>query len=458
MTQGRIKRIHLLSFLIAVIITASIILSMVPPVNKATKESVKELTLNEAFNIIKIKLFNMVTAIEGNVTDVYYSITVSFVATPIVVGKSEMAYNLWIEVEGINYTRVAGRYTSIHVKGAAVGELKSHIAGILESGVLRGLSDWEFISSSLNISLDIGYALYYESKDILLIRLYLPVFHVCGSTGLGYCGSLFLNATFYLDDEKYVIVQYLRPNFTKLVEEGYMQINSIEKGAVDFVNPLAVIVDLDGVDNYNHKPAWLLEADAPSPIIVSVTIVTTNRTVLEEALRDLGVYRPLVEARLLETHVEELSAGENLSVDMHLYNKLLFETYSRGILEFVEGLRATFIRGLYGDIPVKVKLLEDPRSHAKYYYAEWLDTRLKASPYTLHIDIYNASSELVEGLVGDLLQCYEELTGFSQAYEGSGGVVDRPGFEPGASRVQAERSSRLSYRPAQWLVSIGGAI
>ncbi|BAF34810.1 hypothetical protein APE_1882a [Aeropyrum pernix K1] len=28
-------------------------------------------------------------------------------------------------------------------------------------------------------------------------------------------------------------------------------------------------------------------------------------------------------------------------------------------------------------------------------------------------------------------------------------VVDRPGFEPGASRVQAGRSSRLSYRPTQ---------
>ena len=25
--------------------------------------------------------------------------------------------------------------------------------------------------------------------------------------------------------------------------------------------------------------------------------------------------------------------------------------------------------------------------------------------------------------------------------------MDRPGFEPGTSRVQAERSSRLSYRP-----------
>ena len=30
-------------------------------------------------------------------------------------------------------------------------------------------------------------------------------------------------------------------------------------------------------------------------------------------------------------------------------------------------------------------------------------------------------------------------------------VVDRPGFEPGTSRVQAERSSRLSYRPAPLL-------
>ncbi len=27
------------------------------------------------------------------------------------------------------------------------------------------------------------------------------------------------------------------------------------------------------------------------------------------------------------------------------------------------------------------------------------------------------------------------------------GVVDRPGFEPGTSRVRTERSSRLSYRP-----------
>ena len=37
-------------------------------------------------------------------------------------------------------------------------------------------------------------------------------------------------------------------------------------------------------------------------------------------------------------------------------------------------------------------------------------------------------------------------------------LVDRPGFEPGTSRVQAERSSRLSYRPthgglfAGWVV------
>ncbi len=37
------------------------------------------------------------------------------------------------------------------------------------------------------------------------------------------------------------------------------------------------------------------------------------------------------------------------------------------------------------------------------------------------------------------------------------GMVDRPGFEPGASRVQAERSSRLSYRPTPpWAPSIMG--
>ncbi len=29
------------------------------------------------------------------------------------------------------------------------------------------------------------------------------------------------------------------------------------------------------------------------------------------------------------------------------------------------------------------------------------------------------------------------------------GVVDRPGFEPGASAVRGRRSSRLSYRPTR---------
>ena len=31
-------------------------------------------------------------------------------------------------------------------------------------------------------------------------------------------------------------------------------------------------------------------------------------------------------------------------------------------------------------------------------------------------------------------------------------MVDRPGFEPGTSRVQTERSSRLSYRPTEFLL------
>ncbi len=32
-------------------------------------------------------------------------------------------------------------------------------------------------------------------------------------------------------------------------------------------------------------------------------------------------------------------------------------------------------------------------------------------------------------------------------------LVDRPGFEPGSSRVQTERSSRLSYRPIIYILS-----
>ncbi len=33
--------------------------------------------------------------------------------------------------------------------------------------------------------------------------------------------------------------------------------------------------------------------------------------------------------------------------------------------------------------------------------------------------------------------------------------MDRPGFEPGTSRVRTERSSRLSYRPSPVMVGYG---
>ena len=36
--------------------------------------------------------------------------------------------------------------------------------------------------------------------------------------------------------------------------------------------------------------------------------------------------------------------------------------------------------------------------------------------------------------------------------KGKSGVVDRPGFEPGASRMPTERSARLSYRPNSVLI------
>ena len=37
------------------------------------------------------------------------------------------------------------------------------------------------------------------------------------------------------------------------------------------------------------------------------------------------------------------------------------------------------------------------------------------------------------------------------------GVVDRPGFEPGTSRMPTERSSRLSYRPTLRLEGLSHA-
>ena len=58
---------------------------------------------------------------------------------------------------------------------------------------------------------------------------------------------------------------------------------------------------------------------------------------------------------------------------------------------------------------------------------------------------YRQGNKVVTKYIGKL----DDIIEFFIKYRNSG-MVDRPGFEPGTSRMPTERSSRLSYRPTYY--------
>ncbi len=79
----------------------------------------------------------------------------------------------------------------------------------------------------------------------------------------------------------------------------------------------------------------------------------------------------------------------------------------------------------------------------------WLGIVVKRIKGRLYVyEQYRRDGKVITRYIGSLESIVDGWKRCKDGVEGhSPQLVDRPGFEPGASRVQAERSSRLSYRP-----------
>lgn len=380
--------IHVKSFTIAIILCVLIVITTITIVlNIANKSDIKNnnytLTLDEAIKIMKKKFDKVFDCAEKKSCDLY-TIDVVIIATPT---HSDL-YDVYIYSNGLNYTH-GDPYRDTIVWRAVLSELANHIS-MLDYGVLRGYEEWLDVEKRLGIHLDVGYGVYDRSRDRLWIHIDLPTFKFCEIAHA--CGQFYLNATLYIDKEKYIAYQYMKLNFNYLVDRGYVKIREIENGYAYPINPPAIMYFTHIRSPFWRIPIELLNS-TKMPIAITLHIATTDRDVLKKYLEQLEILRPLIEAKLTISYISE-KTQENLKE----FVKLLDQVYSRAIQEFLEYLRYKVVEKLYPSMPMKVKYVNNPHG-GDYYLAEWNNTKLRAHTGTLDIYINDATRNLVEMLI-----------------------------------------------------------
>jgi len=218
----------------------------------------------------------------------------------------------------------------------------------------------------------------------------LPTFKFCETAHT--CGQFYLNATLYLDNEKYIIWQFAKLNFSYLVEKGYVKIRKVENGYAYPINSPATIFF-----TYIEVPFWRIPIKflngTEMPIIITLHIATTNRSILENYLEKLELYRPLIEADLANPYISEVS-HENLTKFIELSDKVNKEAIQR----FTKNLHHEIMAKLYPDTSMVMKYVENPHG-GDYYIARWRDVKLIAYVGTLEIHIHNIAPNFIETLI-----------------------------------------------------------
>jgi len=348
-----------------VVVAAAIIV-----LNTASKPSTQSggyttLTLDEAVKVLRDRFGGVFGCVERRSCDLY-GINVVIIVTP---AHSDL-YDVTIWTEGLNYTR-GSPYRDTVVWRAEWGSLSYHIS-MISHGVLSGYEDWLIIEKRLGVHLDVGCGVYDWSGGRLWIRVDMPTFDHCNHA----CGQFYLNATLYIDGEKYVVYQYMELNFSYLIERGYVKIREFRDGYAYPINPPAILYF-----TYIRSPFWRIPLElinsTKRPLIVSLHIATTNRAILEEYLRRLEVLRPLVEAYLLNQD-------------------------SEAARRFLENLRSRIVEELYPGAEMEITYINNPHG-GDYYVAKWNGADLQIYLGTLNVYIHGVTREFVEALINPVL-------------------------------------------------------
>ena len=377
----RYTKFFIVAMILCVFITITAIVLNIT--NESNTESGSHiLGLDEAIELMKEKFVKVFDCVEEKSCNLYV-IDVGVIVTPV----DDDLYSVSMFFEGSNYTR-GSVYRDTIVWRAVLNKLSYHIS-MIDYGVSKGYEEWLDIEKRLGIHLNVGYGIYDGSRDALLIHIDLPTFKYCNHV----CGQFYLNTTLCIDNKKYVVYQYTKLNFSYLVDRGYVKIREVENGYTYPINPPAILHF-----TYIRSPFWripieFLEKNTSLPIVAVLHIATTNRSVLEKHLDKLEVFRPLIEASLMNSYVSEV-AHNNLTK----FVELLGQMHSRAIQEFLEYLRSKVVEKQHQDMQMVIKYVSNSRG-GNYYLAKWNNTILKACIGTLDTYIHNAPQKLVEILI-----------------------------------------------------------
>jgi len=342
--------------------------------------------LDEAVKVLEKRFGEVFGCVERSCD--LYGINVVIVATP---AQGDL-YDVTIWTEGLNYTR-GSPYRDTVVWRAEWGHLSYHIS-MISYGVLRGYEEWLDVEKRLGIRLDVGRGVYDGSGGRLWVRVDLPTFEFCEIAEA--CGQFYLNTALYIDGEKYVVYQYTELDFSYLIDRGYVKIREFEDDYAYPINPPAVLYF-----TYVRSPFWRIPLELLNstriPLVISLHVAATNRTLLEEYLRRLEVLSPLVEAHLYVSYVIE-EAGENLPKFVELSKQVNSEAARR----FLEYLRSRVVGELYPGTQMEITYVSNPQG-GDYYLAKWGSADLQIYLGTLDVYIHGVTREFVEALINPVL-------------------------------------------------------
>jgi len=352
---------------LCVLIIVSITIIVLNTANKpgVQSDSYTTLTLDEAIRVLEKRFGEVFDCVERKSCDLY-GINVVIIATP---AQGDL-YDVTIWTEGLNYT-CGDSYRDTVVWRVTLGRLSYHIS-MMSYGVLEGYEEWLGVEKRLGIRLDVGRGVCDRSGGRLWVYVDLPTFDHCNHA----CGQFYLNTTLYIDREKYVVYQYMELDFSYLIDKGYIKIREVENNYAYPINPPAILYF-----TYIRSPFWRIPLEllnsTKRPLIVSLHIATTNRTLLEEYLRRLEVISPLVEAYLLKQN-------------------------SEAARRFLEYLRSRVVEKLYPGAQMEIMYVSNPRG-GDYYSAKWDGAELQIDLGTLDVYMRGVTREFVEALINPVL-------------------------------------------------------
>lgn len=377
------------------ILLATMVVLFFKAVNKPSPEAYKRvLKLDESVRVFEEKFNSLFSCVKNKACNLY-GIEATLIATP----RRDGNYNMLIPSLGAqNYTRGSKYRDTITWRSELIG-LVGH-ESMISWGIEKGYKDWLFIEKSLGIHLDVGYGVYDELRDILMIRFYLPVFSYCDSV----CGAFFVNATIYIDDEKYIDWQFMELNFSHLINKKYLSVKTSESGSryIRIINRPALL-ELGGVMPLFGKIPRSFLNSTRNPIAASFHLITTNKSILEKYLNKLKLFKPLIEIQLvLLPYVSEIS-GDNIEK----FNKLINQLSIKKIEEFLKHLRDEVVEKLYPNTTFEYKLVES--SYGDWITGGWDGAKLSIYVGTAEVSLHNVTWGVVEVMLNEIKECFITL-------------------------------------------------